>query len=68
MNESNIRRLQLPPRLQELLRKGEHTLEGHVRASISDFELWLAHNRLVFFPEYTDHGIAHVENVLAVVF
>jgi molecular chaperone HtpG len=61
MNNNDVKRLRLPSRLEGLLGGGAHSLEGHVRASIGDFETWLAHNHLIFFPEYTDHGVPHVD-------
>lgn len=60
MNNNEIKHLRLPPRLEALLGQGDLGLQGHVRASIGEFAVWLADDKPVFFPEYTDHGISHV--------
>jgi HD superfamily phosphodiesterase len=30
----------------------------------ADFSDWVKDNKLEFFPEYTDHGIEHIQSVL----
>jgi molecular chaperone HtpG len=55
--------LKLPPRLAKKLMSDE--LEyGRVRMFVDKFEVILRDNKLEFFPEYTDHGIDHITDVL----
>jgi len=54
--------MEIPSRLQNLL--SESDIQGPIYSSISEFEPWISVNKLVFFPEYTDHGIKHIEGVL----
>jgi molecular chaperone HtpG len=56
--------MRIPARLQDKL---SHYPELHagVLASIAQVEPWVASSTLPFFPEYTDHGITHLEAVLA---
>lgn len=58
--------MNIPPKLHAILAKDQKT-DGAVKSSISNFETLLKDNKLFFFEEYTDHGIAHVENVLRAV-
>src|SRR5829696_2980282 len=53
----------IPPRLSELL-KDKDRLEGAVHSALALTTTWFADNKLVFFPEYTDHGPTHVQDVL----
>lgn len=53
----------IPSRFKELLNK-KSTLSGTVDIAIEDFGMWFHDNKLEFFPEYTDHGINHINNVL----
>jgi hypothetical protein len=53
----------IPPRLAELLAQ-DASLHGAVLSSLSLFEPWLASSTMPFFPEYTDHGPKHSEDVL----
>ena len=39
-------------------------MRSTVDALIVDFEPWFKDSKLPFFPDYTDHGISHVEDVL----
>jgi hypothetical protein len=43
----------------------DRALYGGVLSTISEFEPWIAANDLFFFPEYTDHGLNHLRDVLA---
>lgn len=43
---------------------GDRNLRSAVDALIVDFEPWFRNSNLPFFPDYTDHGINHVEDVL----
>jgi signal transduction histidine kinase len=36
-----------------------------VLATLSDFEPWLEDNKLVFFPEFTNHGPDHISSVIS---
>jgi hypothetical protein len=56
--------VKIPRLLNGLLHKDGDSAHGAVLKSVGDFEEWLADRKLVFFPEYTDHGITHVESVL----
>lgn len=55
--------MKLPDRLEEIIKK-DQVLYATVHDSIARFEPWINENRMVFFPEYTDHSIKHVEEVL----
>jgi signal transduction histidine kinase len=56
--------MKIPTRLQEKLSQYPELYAG-VLASIAQAEPWISSNKLPFFPEYTDHGIGHLEAVLA---
>jgi hypothetical protein len=54
----------VPTRLREVLEKNR-TLNAAVDLTIDDFSTWASqHTNLTFFPEYTDHGPAHLSAVL----
>ncbi|WP_438028238.1 HD domain-containing protein [Sorangium sp. So ce233] len=55
-------KLRLPKRLEETL---SHTpsLHGAILVSLNEFEPWITDNKLPFFPEYTDHGPDHINDV-----
>ena len=55
--------MRIPKYLQKKLDE-DNSLSGCVRSSIAEFEPWIKLNSLPFFPEYTDHGLAHIEGVL----
>jgi molecular chaperone HtpG len=55
--------MQIPARLNTLLTQ-DTRLHGAVLETLTHFEPWLNLNRVVFFSEYTDHGLAHIENVV----
>ena len=55
--------MQIPKRLSYILER-DQTLDGAVKFAISQFEPWIKHSHLPFFPEYTDHGLEHIESVL----
>ena len=55
--------MKIPSRLSEIL-QSDPQLDGCVRLSFEAFEPWLALGEMPFFPEYTDHGPKHVEDVL----
>ena len=58
--------IQIPARLAELLHR-DRSLETAVNASLEEFEPWLeaGGKRPTFFPDYTDHSIQHIQEVLA---
>jgi hypothetical protein len=55
--------LNVPSRIQEKLRL-DSGVESHVLATFRDLDGWIRDSKVVFFPEYTDHGEAHVNGVL----
>ncbi|HAA15444.1 MAG TPA: hypothetical protein DCE41_28585 [Cytophagales bacterium] len=54
----------LPDRFKALLEQNQGLL-GTVSRTLSTYGEILKENRLEFFPEYTDHGIDHITQVLA---
>ncbi|MCE9545406.1 MAG: ATP-binding protein [Planctomycetia bacterium] len=56
--------MKIPDRLAELLGRNQE-FDGLVKSAIARIEPWITNSRLPFFPEYTDHGIEHLELVLA---
>jgi molecular chaperone HtpG len=55
--------MQIPKRLAYVLER-DQALDGAVKLSMSQFEPWIKHSNLPFFPEYTKHDIEHIEAVL----
>lgn len=55
--------ISLPKRFEKKL-KDNQRIHGAAKIAISKFSEWLYPNQLVFFPEYTDHGIQHIQDVL----
>ncbi len=53
--------MKIPSILNNLLQKSD--LCGAVTASLSEFKPWISSERPPFFPEYTDHGVNHIEAV-----
>ncbi len=62
MSKSDTTKIKIPLILQELLAK-DNSLNIAVQDSISQFIPWIEKNDLYFFPEYTNHGIDHIETV-----
>src|SRR5437773_2415420 len=56
-------KLIIPRRLDEILSKNQG-LHGAAKMCLTEFEPWISDNKLVFFPEYTDHGPDHICEVL----
>jgi molecular chaperone HtpG len=52
----------LPAFLEERLRTAPH--RHVVLKALENFSDWFRTSRLPFFPDYTDHGIQHMEQVL----
>jgi len=55
--------LNIPPRIKDLL-ESDMLHYGFVMESITKLTPWLNDNKTVFFPEYTDHGFVHINEVL----
>ncbi|ONN57993.1 hypothetical protein AC057_06055 [Acinetobacter genomosp. 33YU] len=55
--------LAIPARFLEIIAQN-NKLKSAVETSISNFQAWINDNKLVFFPEYTDHGTNHLQEVL----
>ncbi len=55
--------IQLPKRLAYILER-DQAIDGAVKISVAQFEPWIKHSNLPFFPEYTKHDIEHIEAVL----
>jgi len=53
----------IPASLDELLQR-DHTLNGAVHSTLAHFIPWIGRNHTPLFPEYTDHGVEHLEKVL----
>ena len=58
---ANIR---LPANFQRRLNE-DQSLDGTIKTCLSRFGDIYKENKLYFFPEYTDHGLEHVEKVIA---
>lgn len=57
-------RIEYPKFLEDLLQQ-DRTLRAAVDSTIADFDIWLNISRLPFFTDYTDHGIDHLNQVIA---
>jgi hypothetical protein len=55
--------MKLPTRLADLLTSNAELL-GAVNLTLHDFLIWFGDRNMVFFPEYTDHGPKHIEEVI----
>ncbi|MBD2501749.1 HD domain-containing protein [Anabaena azotica] len=55
--------MRIPTRLDEKIRE-LYEVQAWVSGAIADFEPWLKDSKCVFFPDYTDHGNDHVEQIL----
>lgn len=58
-----MNRLTLPSEMQQKL-SSDREFEAIVARSISSFEPVLFHGQPEFFPDYTDHGINHIQDTL----
>src|SRR3954469_3662686 len=54
--------MNLPPKLEALIK--DSSLYASVLLSFTEFEPWFRLSGTPFFPEFTDHGIGHVIDVL----
>lgn len=55
--------MNIPSRFNTLLTK-DSRLHSLVLQAITSIEPWASDNKTVFFPEYTDHSLKHLEEVL----
>lgn len=55
--------LVIPDRIKQKLEQ-DQLLFGEVNSTIASFTPWFVDNKLTFFPEYTDHGVNHLQEVL----
>lgn len=55
--------MRIPDQLSKLIQP-DHELSSFVNSAIAAFEPWVAASQLPFFPEYTDHSIVHIEEVM----
>lgn len=44
--------------------RDDHALDAYVKGSVARISEHISSNKMVFFPEYTDHDVTHVEAVL----
>ncbi|GEM_PF-3509390 len=58
-----VQEIVIPPKLLALIER-EARIASPVSGLVAAFSAWLSDNKTPFFFEYTDHGIAHVVNVL----
>lgn len=56
--------MKLPARFENLL-KQDNALNALTLRAITVIEPWARDNKTVFFPEYTDHSLVHLAEVLA---
>lgn len=55
--------MEIPSSLEDILKK-DSKLHGAIISSLHPFETWIKNSKTPFFPEYTDHGIDHIQDVL----
>jgi hypothetical protein len=55
--------MRLPKLLRDLI-ESDHNVSGIVNTAIANFTPWISNSQMPFFPEYTDHSLQHVEEVL----
>jgi molecular chaperone HtpG len=55
--------MRIPERFEQKL-QADKSVRSSVDAAIADFVPWLEDSKLPFFPDYTDHGTRHVEDIL----
>ncbi|PSW06168.1 HD domain-containing protein [Photobacterium lipolyticum] len=53
----------LPSKLLTIVQKN-NDINGKLLILMNCFSEWLSANNMEFFPEYTDHGISHVQSVI----
>jgi molecular chaperone HtpG len=55
--------MELPRFLSDLL-EPHHELSAMVNLAIARLEPWIGNSQMPFFPEYTDHSLKHIEQVI----
>jgi molecular chaperone HtpG len=55
--------MQIPKLLSERI-NADYQVASIVNGAIARFAPWVANSQIPFFPEYTDHSLTHVEDVL----
>ena len=55
--------IELPIRFKNIIDKNQQ-LDGLLKSTLHVYGEILLENKLYFFPEFTDHGVKHIENVL----
>jgi hypothetical protein len=53
----------IPEAFADILSR-DPSLDGGVILSLAEFEPWIRLSGTPFFPEYTDHGVAHIRDVM----
>jgi len=56
--------MKIPEKFKRILETNQ-TLQSIILDIITSFQSVFDDNKLFFFEEYTDHGIKHIESVLA---
>lgn len=56
-------KLVLPQKFREIITT-KASISGGLDTLIDTFSDWLTNNKTEFFPEYTDHGIDHIQSVI----
>jgi molecular chaperone HtpG len=54
--------MKVPPFLESAYQT-DHKLASFVASALSKIDGHIVSNRMVYFPEYTDHGIRHLERM-----
>ena len=54
--------MKIPPAFIDILQRHD-SLYSQVLSMLSNIDPWFEDNKLVFFPEYTDHGLKHIQQV-----
>lgn len=55
--------MKIPNKLNKQLQKDD-LLTSAVHSALDVMRVWFEDNKLVFFPEYTDHGTKHIQEVM----
>jgi molecular chaperone HtpG len=55
--------MNIPERLLRLI-EADHAVAAVVNGAIARFEPWVGNSLMPLFPEYTDHSLRHVEEVI----
>jgi molecular chaperone HtpG len=55
--------MQIPDVLAELINR-DHSISGFLNSALSQFEPWVGNSQIPFFPEYTDHTLKHIQEVM----